>query len=127
MRADIRKYIALCPVCQLHRTSQRKSPITGRPTASRAGHSWQCDLLHLKTSVNGYAYILVSVDVISRYAELVPLRATKDGGAPNSSMTAQAFMNSVVQHWGPPSHLISDGGPEFKLRFEAIIVQKSTI
>ena len=95
-------------------------PITGRPTANRAGHSWQCDLLHLKTSINGYAYVLVSVDVFSRYAELVPLRATKDGGAPNSSMTAQAFMNSVVQHWGPPSHLISDGGPEFKLHFEAM-------
>ena len=70
--------------------------------------------------MNGYAYVLVSVDVFSRYAELVPLRATKDGGAPNSSMTAQAFMNSVVQHWGPPSHLISDGGPGFKLHFEAM-------
>ena len=70
--------------------------------------------------MNGYAYVLVSVDVFSRYAELVPLRATKDGGAPNSSMTAQAFMNSVVQHWGPPAHLISDGGPEFKLHFEAM-------
>ena len=120
MQADICKYIALCPVCQLHGASQRKSPITGRPTASHAGHSWQCDLLHLKTSVNGYAYVLVSADVFSRYAELVPLCATTDGGAPNSSMTAQAIMNLVVQHWGPLSHLISDGGPEFKLHFEAM-------
>ena len=124
MRADmwphIQKYIVLCPLCQLHGASQRKSPITGRPTANCAGHTWQCDLLHLKTSTNGFAYVLVCVDVFSRYAELVPLRATKDGGAPNSIMTAQAFMNSVVQHWGTPSLSISDGGPEFRLHFEAM-------
>ena len=120
MRADIQKYIALCPLCQLHGASQRKSPITGRPTATRAGHTWQCDLLHIKTSANGFAYVLVCVDVFSRYAELVPLRSTKDGGAPNSIMTAQAFMNSVVQHWETPSLLISDGGPEFRLHCETM-------
>ena len=122
MRADIQKYITLCPLCQLHGASQRKSPITRRPTATRSGHTWQCDLLHLNTSTNGFAYdiVLVCVDIFSRYAELVPLQATKDGGAPNSIITAQAFMNSVVQHWGAPSLLISDGGPEFRLHFEAM-------
>ena len=34
MRVDIRKYIALCPVCQLHGASQRKPPITGRPSGN---------------------------------------------------------------------------------------------
>ena len=61
MRADIQKYIALCPLCQLHGASQRKSPITRRPTATRSGHTWQCDLLHLNTSTNGFAYDIVAL------------------------------------------------------------------
>ena len=123
--ALVNRVIKECPVCQLHGASQRKPPIEGHAEANRPGDQWVCDLIHLKRSAEGYAYILVCVDVFSRYVELVPLKgglikATKKGEvdikeAPDSKTTAQAFMNAVVQHWGIPAvGTTTDGGPEFK-------------
>ena len=82
--ALVSKVVRECPVCQLHGASQRKSPMEGHAEAKRPGEQWVCDLLHLRRSAEGYAYILVCIDVFSQYVELVPLKgglikATKKG------------------------------------------------
>ena len=119
-----KRVIDTCPVCQLHGASQLKAPITGHYTAQGPAQVWMVDLLHLRRSKEGYAYILVCVDVFSRYAELVPLKGglTTEGNkeVPSSEETAQAFMATVVQHWGLPQEIIADGGSEFKGAFKAM-------
>ena len=125
----VNKLVEECPVCQLHGASQRKAPLEGHAVAKQPGEQWVCDLLHLKRSAEGYAYILVCIDVFSRYVELVPLKgglikAAEKGEVdikvmPDSAVTAQAFMNSVVQHWGVPTGgTTTDGGPEFKAHWK---------
>ena len=119
-----KRVIDTCPVCQLHGASQLKAPITGHYTAKGPAQVWMVDLLHLRQSREGYAYILVCVDVFSRYVELVPLKGglTGEGGkeVPSSEDTAQAFLATVVQHWGLPKEIIADGGSEFKGAFKAM-------
>ena len=120
-----KEVIDTCPVCQLHGASQSKAPITGHYTANGPSQVWMADLLHLKQSAEGYAYILVCVDVFSRYVELVPLKGglTLEGGkeVPSSAEAAQAFMAAVVQHWGIPKEVIVDGGSEFKGEFKEML------
>ena len=130
LHRDVQQYVRQCPVCQLHGASQSQAPIAGHFRATRPGQVWVSDLVHVVTSSGDYSYMLVSVDVFSRYVEIVPLKgtivSTTEGGklttrsAPNSRETAQAFMSSVVQHWGTPAQIITDGGSEFKLHFDAM-------
>jgi len=128
MHKQIGEFVDQCPLCQLHGASQSKAPLAGHAQASRPGQAWVCDLIHYITSEGGHSYLLVCIDIFSKYAELVPLKGIpvknppKDGkgrsSSPGSKETAQAFMNAVVQHWGVPESIVTDGGSEFRLHFD---------
>ena len=66
------------------------------------------DLIEI-ANANGYKYILIAMEVFSKYAFAVPLTAA----------TAVAVTEAVVHHITPhgvgrPLYSVLDGGPEFK-------------
>jgi hypothetical protein len=66
------------------------------------------DLMQLPVSENGYKYVLVVVEYLTKYVFVEPLR-TK-----SAQEVGEALMNRVFAHMGPPAELISDNGREFK-------------
>ncbi|XP_042868781.1 uncharacterized protein LOC122251142 [Penaeus japonicus] len=68
------------------------------------------DLLDLQESRSGYRYVLVIVEHLTRYLQLIPLK-NKD-----AETVANAFVEKYVTLFGPPNILVTDSGGEFKNR-----------
>ena len=66
----------------------------------------------------GYRYILVCVDQLTRYTEVIPLR-TK-----TAFETADAFYRWWICRYGIPSTIITDSGLEFKNKFLASLCEQ---
>ena len=58
-------------------------------------------------SKSGNAYLLVCVDAFSKFAWLLPLRQA------TARLTINALQNHVFQHFGLPTIIVSDNGPQF--------------
>ena len=92
----------------LHRRIVRKFP-RRRIIASGISYQWQCDLAILSSISrynNNYKYLLVIIDVFSRY---LIVRKTKKKDA--ASM--ERVFREVFKKHGPPLHIQCDGGSEF--------------
>ena len=94
----------------LHHPIKRKFPRL-RYNVTNVDDLWKCDLLQL-TSIkdynDGFCYILVVVDVLSKYAWIEPLRDK------TASNVASAF-EKILDRGSPrvPVYLQSDRGKEF--------------
>ena len=58
-------------------------------------------------SKSGNAYLFVCVDAFSKFAWLLPLRQA------TARLTISALQNNVFQHFGLPTIIVSDNGPQF--------------
>ena len=112
MQADVRDYVARCGACQ-----HRKPPppnrelLKGSVPARCFNDMVALDVLTgLKTAAGGFQHILVMMDYFSRFAMAVPMR-TKTA----EEVTA-CYQSAWVGAFGPPTHLLSDQGPEFTSR-----------
>lgn len=114
MYVAVQRHVRNCAQCQLHGAAPRKVPVAGHVQASRPGQYWAMDVLKFKESAAGYSGVVTAVDCFSKYGAVIPYK-----GEINSKIAAQALMSGVVKHWGPPEGILTDGGPEFKLLFEA--------
>jgi transposase InsO family protein len=61
----------------------------------------------LPRSKSGNSFLLVCVDAFSKFVWLLPLRQA------NARLTIIALQNQIFQHFGIPSNLVSDNGPQF--------------
>jgi len=110
---DIETFLAKQDTYTLHKPIQHVFPRNKIVTAG-LDVDWQADLAdlrNLKVYNSGYTYILVVVDVLSRYLWAVPLKrkTPKD--------VAKAFANILHSSGRMPWRLCTDKGTEFKGEF----------
>ena len=109
MKRYIDEYVASCDTCTKTKHSNSK------PKAYLKPHNWAeyfprqaiaLDLATMVRSRDGYKYIMLITDGMSKFAELCPLR----------DITASSVTNQIKREWiarhGPPETLLTDQGQQ---------------
>ena len=109
MRADIKDFLERCQPCA-ERGVQGKKGLLDK--AEIPTSPWQVvglDLLQLPETGKGYKYLLVGVDLLSRYAIAKPLKSKM------SITVAKAVLSEIIEQpmLGPPQQFLTDQGCEF--------------
>ena len=109
MIKDISAYIIQCNVCAEHKgMSHVPVPMQLYPVPHRAFERVHIDLLtNLSETDAGNKHVLVCVDALTRYVELIPLENK------TAEACAIAFHENFILRFGPPEILVSDNGLEF--------------
>ena len=106
MFKDVQTMCTACDVCQKNKRAYTpKETMQEYETGDTAPRSTiAIDVATLPRSRDGYRYLLVIVDLFSRYVELVPLK----------DQTADSVCSAVRSEWihrhGPPQRIITDQG-----------------
>lgn len=108
MSQDNHKWGQECPQCVLnHSAADARAALCG----IESSYPWETlalDYLSLGRPGDSHPYILVMVDLFSRFAFAVP---TRDQTA---TTTARALWASVFQPFGCPERILTDQGPAFE-------------
>ena len=110
MDDDIKNHCDSCILCALRKTYQRRPKV---PIMKYNRVSGPLDRVHvdlagpLPTTVNGYKYVMVIKDYLTKYVWLVPLK-TK-----TAAEVAESFVTKFICQAGIPHTVISDRGTEF--------------
>ena len=108
----------------LHRPSRRKFPRL-HYNVTNIDDVWEADLIelcNLKTYNDGYSYLLVIIDVLSKYAWVEPLRDK------TSACVTKAFQRVLSRSEGrAPVYLQTDKGKEFIARTMQTFLKESDI
>ena len=109
MKQDIENHIDKCATCaetKTHRPSH--APILNYPAPTRPFQRVSMDLLtNLNETRRNYRHIMVVIDHLTRYCELVPLTSKR------AEECALAFYDNILCRYAAPDILISDNGREF--------------
>jgi transposase InsO family protein len=107
-RADVKEYIKTCPACQF--LSDIKIKVNISPynvTVSAPMERINLDTLGpFEEDEHGNTYIIVQIDVFSRFVELYACKDT----------SADAAVKSIIQHigrYGTPSQILTDNGSQY--------------
>ena len=106
---DVKNFVLNCPTCQLHKGNRNKpAPLEIYPSQLLPFHTVSMDILGpLPATDDGFKFVLVFVDFLSRYTEIVPI---KDRTAVS---VAEALRHRVITRHSCPRVLISDNAKEF--------------
>ena len=108
MHRDTVELVKHCANCQLHAHKAPAAPIMGHLRADYPGHKVAMDILHLSKDTDCAGYMLIVIDVFSRYAVGVILKDLK------SLTVATALRDDILKHgWGRPDEWIFDGASYF--------------
>ena len=108
MRADVKRFIRECPCCQFMNATALKASIAPFNVSA----FYPMDRLNidhigpLPADEDGNRYILVIIDVFSRFVELYPVKST----------SAMDFAKCLVNHigrYGHPDEILTDNGSAF--------------
>ena len=109
MKDYVEKFCSMCDVCLKTKHPQKKAKAKLHPINWADYYPRQAIALDIATmapSSEGYRYILLIVDGMSKYVELCPLR----------NITGQSVTNSIKRQWiarhGAPDMLLSDQGKQ---------------
>ena len=96
-----------CAKCQKTGTMTRKDEMPMSPIhICEIFDAWGIDFMGPFVNSNGYEYILLVVDYVSRWIEAIVARKS-------DSKTVVKFLENLVSRFGHPKILISDGGSHF--------------
>uniref|UniRef100_A0A3B3RCC0 Gypsy retrotransposon integrase-like protein 1 n=1 Tax=Paramormyrops kingsleyae TaxID=1676925 RepID=A0A3B3RCC0_9TELE len=108
LRRDVEKWQQDCEECLVGSRGKGGSPpFSGLQTS----YPWEVlavDYLSLGRPGDPYPYVLVAIDVFSRFAFAVP---TRDQTA---ATAVRVIWEEVIRHYGCPERLLSDQGPAFE-------------
>ena len=107
-RRAVRDWLKTQDTYTLHRPARRRFP-RNRVIVGGIDSQWQADLVDmaaLSRANDGYRYLLTCIDILSKYAWVVPLR-TKTG-----AQLIEAF-ETIFATGRRPQHLQTDEGTEF--------------
>ena len=108
--------IKLCPKCQLHAKRAPEAPIMGHLRAEHPGQVVAMDILHLAKDTKCSGYMLIVIDVFSRYAMGTIIPDTK------SETVAKALRDDILKHaWGRPDLWVCDGASYFNAEVKSSI------
>ena len=105
--SDIKRVTKECTTCQAVANPKGQSVLEGRIKADFEFDVFAMDLLQLPLTESGLRYVLVVMDVFTRFAWVVPIT----GKSADSTVTA---FNSIMTPVLTPRTLVSDNGSEFK-------------
>ena len=107
MTTDVEQHITSCRRC-----IQRKKPVSKAPlvpiSTTQPLEIVSMDHLTLEPSKGGFQHILVITDMYTRYAVAIPVRNL------SASVTAKAFVDNFITHYGIPHRIHSDQGGAFE-------------
>ena len=108
-RRDAKEFVLNCDVCQLSRGNVMKHvPLELYPSDLMPFQCVSMDKMGpFPRTTNGNRYILVFVDYLSRYTEIVPVKDRK------STSVAEALRRRILTPHGCPQTLLSDNALEF--------------
>jgi len=106
MRHDVEQQLKTCTTCQKYDVIKRGYHPPQSPLATVPGDWWQIDLVAMPTSVNGYSYILVILDLFTSFVITRTLKT-------KSAAETAARVYEVLMEWGIPRIVQSDSGGEF--------------
>ena len=108
MRSDVRKFIRQCPCCQIMTKVKLKIQLA----PYNVSKLFPMDRVNidtvgpLNTDLDGYSYIIVVIDVFSRFVELYKCK----------DATALAAARAILQHvgrYGTPAEILTDNGTQY--------------
>lgn len=108
MHSDLHRHITSCRQCQecKYPVPLNKPPLTSLPIKQIFGR-WHMDILKLPRSKEGYNYILLCVESLTRWPEMIMLKQQ------TAEAIAQALYREIFTRFGPPETLLSDRGANF--------------
>jgi hypothetical protein len=81
-------------------------------------YRWGCDLFGpLPATTDGYRYVMVPIEHLSKHIELVPLQDKTSGS------TARAIAAAVLGRFGAPAEVLTDRGSEWGGKIEELLLQ----
>jgi hypothetical protein len=108
MHEDTKRYVASCPECQrTGNISQRNSMPLKYNLQIELFDVWGIYFMGLFKNSCGYEYILVMVDYVSKWVEVMPCRKA------STEESITMIKNVFFPRFGTPRILISDGGTHF--------------
>lgn len=112
MARDIKEYVSQCSVCQQTKGStQAPLEVLKYPTPTVPWERVSMDLMGpLNITLSGCKYVLVMIDALTRYCEIVAIRNK------TAEEVAKHFKERILDRHGAPSVLITDNGTEFNNR-----------
>lgn len=113
MASDIADYVRRCQQCQISKAKPSLTiPSLSLPIPSRPFEIIGMDAMAMPTTSLGNNTLLVFTDYLTKWAEAVPVRATKSGD-PTAEQVARALMEVIVSRHGLPLSILSDQGKAF--------------
>ena len=106
MLMNIREQLDSCNICKKNNVGQMGYHPQGSVLAERPGDLYQVDVMHMPESAEGHRYLLVLVDVFTRF---VLLKAVKSINGAEVALALWEWFCVI----GPPKVIQSDRGPEF--------------
>ena len=108
MYSDVKNYIASCNVCNSYRGSLDKAPLGSYPIPQAPFARVGIDLItNFQVTIRNHKNILVIVDFLTRFVELVPLTGK------TAEECATALFDRLFCRYSAPQLILSDNGLEF--------------
>ncbi|GKT34053.1 hypothetical protein ADUPG1_002732, partial [Aduncisulcus paluster] len=105
MKKDVSVWISQCLICQRDRLSLDSFSGGGTTFVEKPFYCIAIDTMGPFTpSTHGYKYLIVAIDVFTRFVELIPTKTL------TSAEAAEAVVNEVFLRYGFPDVIRSDNG-----------------
>ncbi len=107
---DCRDYTLSCQECQRSKTSTRakRAPLKSIETTSKIFSRFHLDILGpLPETADGFKYILVGIEALSRYPIAIPMKTQE------AEEVAQIIYRDLISTFGAPTTLLTDRGSNF--------------
>lgn len=113
MRNDVANFVRQCNICSMHKAGQAR-PVDKMVSHNKVGRPWEMistDLVGpLPRSKQGYTFILVVTDYLSKFSLFFPLRKA------TGKAVSTILENEVFLVFGVPRIIICDNGPQYRCR-----------
>ncbi|KAL7292657.1 hypothetical protein TKK_0013783 [Trichogramma kaykai] len=107
MYHDVYEYVRACDTCQRYKIDQTgPRGLMGRRVIERPWAVIACELMEFPLSKSQNKYLIVFVDLFTRWVELKPVRRA------TGTAVASALEELVLFRWETPDFLICDNGKE---------------
>ncbi|XP_037774616.1 uncharacterized protein LOC119571310 [Penaeus monodon] len=104
MLAETRRYVKSCVPCQRRKGLTRRAYLEHMPDVTGPFDRVSADLVDLHHSARGNRYVLVLIDHLTRFIQMIAL-PSKD-----AETVAEAILKEYLTLFGPPKALLTDRG-----------------
>ena len=124
---DVANYCKNCKSC--HKVKPQK---TSKPMGKSIKHygAWECISLdhvgRFPKTTREYTHILVIIDRFTRWVEMVPIKGDTNNGGLSSKTTLYKYTKRIVDRFGAPKKVITDGSTSFEGEFHDYLVKNNT-